>query len=218
MNKQNFDYKRFCVFLSLRLISPNIFKFIHPLSSRQTGNRKIRSISYVSRQRSLKKKKNPRITIPISNLNHEEFLFRIPRAEWPSIRSIFHPLEPTSRSFLRYILARGSHPRNKRPSFWPRAKDDPLALVIFPNSQSSLGPSNARLSRGRFNCVFCAAPHSFIAIFRVLSAHLFIPRACNHFFFYFTSKFLFNSQMRCMQRWKIPEFAKFVRIIFPLRF
>lgn len=128
------------------------------------------------------------------------------------------PPRANSRSFLRYILARGSHPRNKRPSFWPRAKDDPLALVIFPNSQSSLGPSNARLSRGRFNCVFCAAPHSFIAIFRVLSAHLFIPRACNHFFFYFASKFLFNSQMRCMQRWKIPEFAKFVRIIFPLRF
>lgn len=183
MNKQNFDYKRFCVFLSLRLISPNIFKFIHPLSSRQTGNRKIRSISYVSRRRSLKKKKEP--TNYDSHFELEPRGIFIPNSTSGVTFDTFDisPPRANSRSFLRYILARGSHPRNKRPSFWPRAKDDPLALVIFPNSQSSLGPFNARLSRGKCNCVFCAAPHSFIAIFRVLSAHLFIPRACNHFFF-----------------------------------
>lgn len=77
-------------------LSLSLFNFSHIQIypwSRQTRNRKIRSIPYVhiSRQRSLK---NPRITIPISNLNHKEFLFRIPRAEWPSMRSIFHPLEP----------------------------------------------------------------------------------------------------------------------------
>lgn len=220
MNKQNFDYKRFCVFLSLRLISPNIFKFIHPLSSRQTRNRKIRSISYVSRRRSLKKKKEP--TNYDSHFELEPRGIFIPNSTSGVTFDTFDisPPRANSRSFLRYILARGSHPRNKRPSFWPRAKDDPLALVIFPNSQSSLGPSNARLSRGRFNCVFCAAPHSFIAIFRVLSAHLFIPRACNHFFFVlycFKIPFQFPDAMYAtLENSRIREIR--TRIIFPLRF
>lgn len=120
MNK-DFDYK-----LISASSSPNVFKFLDQIypSSRQTRNRKIRSISCVriSHQTIVKKPRNydshfelePRgifISNSTSGVTFDTFDISPPRAN--------------SRSFLRYILARGSHPRNKRPSFWPRAKDDP---------------------------------------------------------------------------------------------
>lgn len=119
----------------------------------------------------------------------------------------FHP--SSHQSFVFTIYPRAWKPSSKRTAFVLAVRQgSSLALVIFANSQSSLGPSRQRetFSSREFNYALCTALSPF---FRPLRA-LFIPSSIIIIFFFI------NWWRLKIRKLCFPNETKFVGIIFPI--